>query len=147
MLIWPGPLPVYIVGSSSFHLLPGQGCVLLFPVNSHLLGWETKDPAAGTNLSSGFSWETTTLGLEGAGSHVPSPAGTVVPCEQPPRLKFFPFIEIPLKKKQTTTPHQNQQICVRLRLQRFGRLTACLAFERPLEVCQCQLKKKKNIKK
>lgn len=89
MLIWPGPLPVYIVGSSSFHLLPGQGCVLLFPVNSHLLGWETKDPAAGTNLSSGFSWETTTLGLEGAGSHVPSPAGTVVPCEQPPRLKFF----------------------------------------------------------
>lgn len=75
MLVWPSPLPVYIVVSASFHLLPGQGHVCLLPVNSHLLVWETHIPAVDTDLPSSFSWERTCPGLEGGGSCIPLPAG------------------------------------------------------------------------
>lgn len=78
----PGPLPVYIVVSSSFQLPPGRGRVHLIPVNSHLPGWETNVPGK-LFLGNKCPWA-------GRGSHrSPSPAGSLVPCEQLPGLKFF----------------------------------------------------------
>lgn len=90
-LVLPGPLP-----SPCTQLFPppsisclGQGPVRLIPVNSHLPGREPNVPAADADSPTGFSWETTAPGLEGAGSRLPSPAGSVCPCKQLPGLKFF----------------------------------------------------------
>lgn len=103
MLVWPSPLPVYIVVSASFHLLPGQGHVCLLPVNSHLLGWETHIPAVDTDLPSSFSWETTCPGLEGGGSCVPLPAGDRGSLLTTAWVKvLLPFTEISLKKHNKT---------------------------------------------
>lgn len=131
--LWPGPLlPVYIA-PLLVQLPSGQGGVSLFPVNSHVLGWEPNACSADTAFPLGFFWGTTVPGLEGAGG-TPScwPRDRGSPRTSSRVQVHLPFNEIPLgeKKKPPTPPHLTESTAFWSAASPRGWPAACLASRR-----------------